>query len=462
MRVYYPTTVQWIIDSSGGTLIAGQPDRRVLTITTDSRDVGEENLFIPLLGDKFDGHDFIEPLVKEGRIVAFLTIKEEFEKIAYQEKIAAILCDDTLKALGSIASHHRSKMNPVMIGITGTNGKTTTKELLNSVLRKKYNCHKNEKNYNNEIGVPFTLLGLSREHEVAIIEMGMNHSGELNRLSLMTKPDIVIVTNIGEGHLEFFNDVKGVALAKSEIIDGMKENALVLLNRDMAYYDMLYEKAIARGLNVKNYGLSENAEMRPEAYRVYRDRIEIVRKGVTFSIPLFGVHNVYNALAAILASEELGLEPRLIQEALSDFKNIEMRSRLIDGDFIIIDDTYNSNPLSSRYALISASMIFPDNRKIAVLSDMKELGNLSEAYHREVGRIAYEYGFDLLCVWGEMAVAMAEGAQLAGMDDKNVLYFKCKKKLIDFVVGCVKPNDVILIKGSRSMKMEEVVDAVIH
>ena len=462
MKVDYPTTIGKVVEYSGGILITGNPERRISVITTDSRDLGSDNFFIPLVGEFFDGHDFIEPLANMKSIVGFLTHKSESLYIAEDYDISAIFCEDTQKAFGKIASIHRDNIDPIVVGVTGTNGKTTTKELLWSILSCKYNTLKNDKNYNNEVGVPYTLLGLKKDHKVAVIEMGMNHKGEIDRLSRITEPDIALITNIGEGHLEFLGSVKNVALAKIEIINGMKEGSIIFLNRDTKCYDILATSALDKGINVKRFGLSSSADIFPDSYRLFHDSIEIQYHNEIINIPLYGIHNLYNVIASIAVAEELGVDISLIKNALSDFRNVGMRSNVINRGYIVIDDTYNSNPLSSKFALKSVSEIFPERRKIAVFSDMKELGDSSKAYHIETGELVFKNGFDILCAWGLMAEDIVKGARDAGMEMGSAIFFTKKNELIDYILSSIDINDVILIKGSRSMKMEEVVDAVIH
>lgn len=462
MKVEYFATVESIVKSSGGSLLYGDPCKEIKAITTDSRDMGEDNLFVPIIGKRFNGHQFIDQLARDKSIVAFLTMKEKHRSIAEDYGVCAILCDDTLKAYGRIASRHREELGPIVIGITGTNGKTTTKELIWSVLNRRFKSLKNEKNYNNEIGVPYTLLKLKREHKFAVIEMGMNHIGEIDILSRLVMPDLALITNIGEGHLEFLGNIENVAHAKSEIIHGMKEGSLIFLNRDSQCFDILYDKSSRMKLNIKSFGLTKDADITPDRYEIFRDGIELQFNMDVYRVPIFGIHNVYNTLAALVVLQELRLEKEIIKEAFLQFSSVDMRSQVLDRGYIVIDDTYNSNPLSSYYAFISLIETYCDRRKIAVLSDMKELGSLSEFYHLEMGRLVYENGFDILCTWGEMAADIARGAIRAGMKDKSALSFNTKDELIEFLLKNLTKNDVILVKGSRSMKMEEVVDAIVH
>jgi len=454
------TTVGRIAEAAGGRITSGDPAAAIETITTDSREIGAKALFVPLVGEKYDGHDFIRPLSESNSIRSYLTMKPGFTETAARLGLAEILCEDTLRSLGSIAGRHRDEIDPTVIGITGTNGKTTTKELVYAILSSRWSCLKNVKNYNNEIGVPMTLLGLAAGHRMAVIEMGMNHAGELDRLSKIAKPDLALITNVGEGHLEFLGSVENVASAKSEIMHGMRPGSTLIVNRDMGCLDIVMERARKSDLVVKSFGLSEKADIRPDSYRLYRDSLSVMFRGTEITVPLYGIHNVYNVMAAVAVAAEYGVEPGAIAGALSGFVNVDGRSQIIDRGFVVINDSYNANPLSLRYALRSTGEIFPDRRKIAVLSDMKELGDSAERYHAECGRAVHENKFDMLLVWGDMAEYYAEGARQAGFDQDRIRRFETKDEMSRYLNTVADENDVILIKGSRSMKMEDVVRAL--
>lgn len=460
MVVEYRSSVERIAEACGGRITAGNGRTLIDTVTTDSRELGRNSLFVPLAGETFDGHDFIETLSGAGSIRSYLTMKEGFTGTAGRCGIAEIMCGNTLAALGALAARHRDAIDPIVIGITGTNGKTTTKELVFAILSTRRKCLKNVKNYNNEIGVPMTLLGLDESHEMAVIEMGMNHAGELDRLSRIVKPDLALITNVGEGHLEFLGSVENVALAKSEIMNGMVPGSTVIINRDMACFDLVKRMARKTDLVVKTYGLTEDADVRPDSYRLSRESLEVTLAGAEITAPLYGIHNVYNVLAAAAVAREYRIEPRDIGPALAGFVNVDGRSQIIDRGFLVINDCYNSNPMSLVSALASAGKIFPERRKIAVLSDMKELGGFARQCHVDAGKAVRENGFDMLLLWGEMSRYYAEGAAGAGLDPDRIRQFGSKEVLSRYLQDILDENDVVLIKGSRSMKMEEVVNAV--
>lgn len=461
MKEFFKTTAGEAAEIIGGEVICGALDTMIETISTDSREIGENTLFVPIIGEKFDGHDFIEELFSSKKISCSLTMKKGYEKSALNFETPLILCNDTLSALGKIGKSHRDRFKPVTIGVTGTNGKTTAKELIYSALASKYKTLKNIKNYNNEIGVPFTLLKLDESYEAAVIEMGMNHKGEIERLSLMVSPDIGIITNIGAGHLEFLGSIENVAFAKSEIVKGMKQGSTLIVNRDTECFHIIKEIAGEHKIKLFTFGLGAEADIYPESYKLYATKTEVIYSGRLISVPLYGKHNLYNILAALSVAKVLDINIADISDSLSRFANVGSRSEIIDKEFTVIDDTYNSNPLSSLFALESICDVFPKRRKIVVLADMKELGESSSVYHVKVGEFAGARKFDLLIFYGEMAKYYEKGALSAGADSRAVKVFDTKDDIVIFLKSYLKENDIVLIKGSRSMKMEDVVSKLI-
>ncbi len=460
MRADFRTTARDVAEACHGRISAGSADAIIDSISSDSRDTGGRCLFIPLEGERFDGHDFIRDLVSGHSVSAVLSRRDGFEEVSASNNVALIRCDDTLAALGAIASRHRASVRGEIVAITGTNGKTTTTALLHAELSPDFSTHKNEKNYNNEIGVPFAVMGLDSRHEKAVFELGMNHPGEIGRLSKMVRPSMAVITNAGEGHLEFLGSVENVDRAKMEIVEGMQPGSLLFLNRDSQCFELMNDMAAKGGFRVRTFGLGDDAMIRPASYRLGRDFLELTFGRDRLSVPLYGIHNVYNLLAVTGVALEYGLSISRINGALSSFSNVDGRSQIIDRGYIVINDTYNSNPLSSRTALQSLAAVFPDRRRVAVLSDMKELGDAAPECHRSTGAAVARNSFDLLCLWGEMASEYMEGALEAGMDRARVLSFDSKKDLSDYLRASLTPSDVVLVKGSRSMKMEDVVRAL--
>ncbi len=434
------------------------------TIITDSRkaDSQNKNVFVALKGENFDAHDFIEDLCVNFKISVFITERGSDVEIARKYNVSAVLTGNTLYALAAIAACYRLKFNPHMIGITGTNGKTTTKELVSCIFSSVFKTHKNEKNYNNEIGVPFALFTLNADHEYSIIEMGMNHAGEIKRLSNTVRPEFALITNAGEGHLEFLKTVENVAKAKSEIFSGMQKGNTALLNSDNKYYDLMSAEALSHGLKVISFGIKNTADFTPSLYSLTEDSTSMMLNNEEYSVNLYGFHNLYNLTAAVATALIYGISPEKIRKALNNFKNADRRSQIINKDFILVNDTYNSNPLSLESALVSINHIYNTNRKIALLADMKELGADEKMYHLAAGKQVFDNNFSVLYTFGPSAFDIGKGAILAGMDENCVKHFTCKDDLIKEVSRVINKDDVVLVKGSRSMKMEEVTDALVR
>jgi UDP-N-acetylmuramoyl-tripeptide--D-alanyl-D-alanine ligase len=449
----FEITAGKIAEITGGKIEKGNPSVKIKTITSDSREIREDSLFVALSGEKFDGHSFITSLSQEGKISAYLAMKDVEDK----GSAVCIKCGDTLKALGAIGNYARGLVHTNVIGVTGTNGKTTTKEIIYTILSAEHKTLKSEKNYNNEIGVPFTLMNLRAEYEFAVIEMGMNHTGEISRLSKMAMPEISVITGAGEGHLEFLGSVENVARAKSEIMDGMREGTAVFINKDTQHYKIFKDTASKKGLRAVSFGITDDADIYPEKYSLSENSIKLKYAGVDFDVPLYGIHNLYNVMAGIAVAGLYGLNMDDVSRSLKNFINIGGRSQIINKGYIIIDDSYNSNPLSSRYALRSIKEIYPGKRKIAVLSDMKELGKAEDDCHIEIGKEAAVCGFDMLLLYGKMSEKYMKGALSSGMKKDAVKIFSGKDELSAHLKNILVEDDVVLIKGSRSMKMEDVV-----
>lgn len=452
-----------IADILGAELDDKYKENRITEISSDSRELGALTLFVPLVGEKFDGHTFVEFLCRDKKIAAYLTSRKELLSVGQAIGIPGIYVSDTLAALAQIGREYRLKFNPLMIGLTGTNGKTTTKELLWTILNHFKPTHKNVKNYNNEIGVPFTLLQLNDNYKQAVIEMGMNHLGEIDRLTKTVLPDMALITNVGEGHLEFLGTLDNVAIAKSEIMHGLKKGSTIFLNADSNGYNFLVDKANTLELKVISYGLTNAATYKAAEYSIGENGVTLKLNNIDYAVNLYGLHNIYNLLSAVAVALELGYDPAGINEALTAFENVGMRSQIIrHDDYLIINDTYNANPLSTRAALSSLGAMNVVGRRIAILSDMKELGDAARECHLSIGHDVVNNKVDLLYTWGDMAELINEGAENAGMLKSQSNHAKDKQELISNIKMTLRQGDVVLIKGSRSMKMEEVVDGIIH
>ncbi len=453
MKVEYPALSGEIAERTGGSIVIGPEDVRVQFISSDSRDLPDGSLFVALKGERYDGHDFIDDLISRRKVSAVLTMEDK----RYPDSEAAIiLCDDTLAALGRLAAFHRKKCAARVIAVTGTNGKTTTKELIYSILATTGSSHRSEKNYNNEIGVPFSLLSLPVDMENSVLELGMNHPGEIHRLSHLSMPDIAVITSIGEGHLEFLGTVEDVARAKGEILDGMKPGSLLICNGDTASVPLVMEMAREKGIRTITCGLEDRNDRKPDEWSVNEDGVSLVWQGSTYRVPLIGIHNVHNLFLAVMVAEELGIPEDDRINGLQAFEGVPGRGGVIKGEQIIIDDTYNANPLSVRYALHSLKQIYRDKRHFVVLGDMLELGENAEQYHYETGALCGRLGVSGLYLLGEFAKSYEKGAREAGMSPDSVRVFENHERLSRQLVEILEPGDVILVKGSRGMAMEKI------
>ena len=419
------------------------------SISTDSRKIVPGCLFIALPGEVFDGHAFAGKAVEDGASAVMV------EKDCGLGDLQ-IMVKSTRKALLDLAGHYRSKFNIPVIGITGSVGKTTTKEMIYSVVSSKYNTLKNEGNLNNEIGVPLTLFRLDSSHEAAVIEMGMSGFGEISAMTKAVRPDAAVITNIGVSHIEMLGSREGILKAKLEILEGMKEDAPLILNADN---DLL--AGVTAGKHpVIRYGIQTD----DCAYKALEITSTDAETAFTCSfgggpvrvcLPFAGRHYIYNTLAAIAAGEILGIDPKDGLEALKSYETTGMRQKMKKaGGITFIEDCYNASP-DSQQAAMAVLGNMNCRRKIAVAGDMLELGSYSVTGHRLVGEYAAANGVDILYTYGERALDTAARAKELGVED--VRSFNDKPALVDDLAATVKEGDAVLFKASRGMKLEEVI-----
>jgi len=452
-----------VIEATGGKLVSGNCDTDFVNVSTDSRTIKENELFIPIRGEKFDGHDFIEDALKAGAAGVLAQrdinagLKERFSDRA------VIRVEDTLKALRDLAKYYRSKFRIPFVGITGSVGKTTTKDMIASVLMQEYKVLKTEGNFNNEIGLPLTVFNLDSSHEAAVLEMGMNALGEISRLTAIARPRIAVITNIGLAHIGKLGSRQNILKAKMEILEGVPKDGLVVLNGDDS---LLYGLKGFLDRRTVYYGMGE--ELDYQAYNIknageaggYFD-INIKGREYKIHVPLPGVHNVYNALAAIAVGIELGIPAEKIARGIESFSSAKMRLNIVFLNGIkIINDAYNASPQSMEAALrVLKDMkdAKSSGRKIAVLGDMLELGEWSYNSHYNIGKFAVSLGIDYIITVGENAKAISEGAIQAGALPERVKWFTNNEEAAEFLNQILHPEDIVLVKGSRGMKMEEIV-----
>ena len=433
----------------------GSPSSLVNGLSTDSRQVQAGELFFAIKGDRFDGHDFLDEVVRKG--VAAMVI-ERGRLPAVLPNCAVIAVEDTRRALGRLGAAYRREFTLPVVAVGGSNGKTTTKELIAAVLSQKLATLWSEASFNNDIGVPLSLLGLHENHEVAVLEVGTNHPGELAPLVKMIQPRFGVLTNIGREHLEFFGDVAGVAVEEGWLAELLPTEGKLFVNGDSEWADRIAERTRATVVRV---GFGERND-----WRVRRLRLD--KQGATFHVQsphaefdgeyrsnLLGRHQVVNALYGLAIGAELGLNRVEIQRGLGACEPAKMRLQLWEvGGVRVLDDAYNANADSMLAALQVLKELPCRGRRVAVLGDMAELGAHSEAAHVEVGRWAAELGVGQLFAVGSMAATLARGAREAGL--MRVIELSDVEAAAAAVKTFLKPGDVVLLKASRATRLERV------
>lgn len=417
-------------------------------ICIDSRKVTPGCLFLAIAGENFDGHNYAQAAVNAGATAVMCHRRVECTA-------PTVLVRSTGTALMHLAAHYRKKFHIPVVGLTGSVGKTTTKDMVHCVLSQKYKTLKSEGNHNNEIGMPLTALELDSSYQAAIFEMGMYFPGEISDLTRIARPDVGIITNIGVSHIENLGSQENILKAKLEIIDGMCPDSPLLLNGD----DKYLSSAVICGFRVSYYGI-ENPECRFRAVDIEqteestRFKILFDGKEQAVTLPTIGLHNVYDALAAFSAGIELGVTPEAAAAGLNNYVPSGMRQHIVQVNGItVIEDCYNAGPDSMKAALGILKSLKTE-RKIAVLGDMNELGLFSEQAHHGIGAVAAQSA-DMLFAVGEKAAGFVDGASDAGMT--SLRHFDDKKALADELLKALRPGDGVLFKASRGMRLEEVI-----
>ena len=434
---------------------------RITGVSTDSRNILKGDLFIALRGDNFDGHKFAGKAVEKGAAAIISDYKMDINVPQY-------IVGNTLTAYQQLARYHRLKMNVPVIGITGTNGKTTVKEMIDSILSDVANPLCSEANFNNHIGVPATLLKLKKEHTHAIIEMGMNHPGEIKILSEIALPDVAVITSIGRGHIEFLGSVEKVLKAKVEILDGLNKNGSIILPLNSKFYDEMKNAAVNSEIKkIISFGDSDYADFSFITEMSDETGSEGILKTpcgkAKTKINIAGQHNCRNAAAAAAAvmTIEKDITTENIAAAFGKLKSVNMRCQfvIINGAKILLD-CYNANPDSMRAAIDLISNLKTNGRKIVFLGDMLELGLGSANYHKEIGAYAAEKKIDLIVTTGKYSDAIISGAKEKGMAAEKCNNFNTVEKAADFLAGNIKHDDVVLVKASRQARFEEIIKTI--
>lgn len=435
--------------------LVGILDRSIspLGVSTDSRSLAAGELFIALRGEHFDGHDYVEAALERGACAAVV------ERGAYEGRgINAgplLVVESALFALGRIAAQYRARFDLPVIGITGSAGKTTTKEMVAAVLGQRYNVLKTVGSENNEIGVPRTLLQLSSQHEAVVLELAARQEGDIRYLCSIAQPTLGVLLNIGTAHLEFFGSVEGVAKAKGELLEYLDESLTALINADDRVVCREVQRTKGRLLT---FGFQCESKFRGEGLILDQEGCgHFLLHNYSIDLQIPGKHNAYNALAAAAVGEELGVAPSQIQRALADFRPVSRRSEVVHQNGVtIINDSYNANPSSMAAALdLLAEMDAKGGRKIALLGDMLELGPQSPELHADVGRRAAEV-VDVLLAVGPQSQHIVVAAQNAGL--AQACHFVDNAEVVSHLSAQLKADDLMLVKASRGMGLWKVLE----
>ncbi len=456
-------SLETIIKYSGAELLQGDRDRIIEEIVIDSREVKDNYLFIAIIGENQDGHLYLKDALKNGA-KAVIVDREIESKFVKGSEISILKVDDTTKALQDIAHNYRKSFAELkVIAVTGSAGKTTTKDLIYSVLEQKYSCLKTEGNYNNHIGLPLTLLRLTADNKFAVLEMGMSALGEIERLAKIAEPDFGIVTNVAAAHLEQLGSLENIAEAKKELIDQLGKEDTAILNYDNTYTRKMGETAesevlyfgFERGADIQVLDYYFDSEKEKLSFKVKHEK-----QDYTFNFKKAGRHNIYNAMTAIIIALKIGLKPEEIQQGLlqAEFSANRMEIIKLSNGARIINDSYNANPLAVKAALDVLEELKAE-RKIAILASMLELGSESKLKHQEVGAYAVQKGVDLLITIGSKARAIAAGAD-SEMAADQIIILDNNQDCIDYLAAEIKADDLILIKGSRANKLEEIIAVI--
>ena len=448
-------TLKEIAEAVDGKII-GNVDASVNDITTDSRKIKEGDLFVAIKGDTFDGHNFIEKSLNAGAVCTFSSV----ETINVPENKSIILVEDTKKALGQLSSYYLQNHRIPVVAITGSVGKTTTKDLIASVLSQRFSVLKTKGNYNNDIGLPLTIFSMENENNIAVLEMGMNSFGEISYLSKIAKPDVAVITNVGVSHIENLGSREGILKAKLEIFDYFCENGLAVLNADDDMLITVKNKLLTDttwfGVDNKSDVFADN--IKELGLKGISCTIHTMRGNFNVDIPTPGSHMVLNAMAATIVGLRFNLSLDEIKKGIECFEPTKMRMAVskTNSGIYLINDAYNANPVSMKAALDVLSSA--EGEKLAILGDMFELGDFSMEMHSQVGEYAAEKNIDILVAIGSYSKAMYKSALDNGI--KKAYYFESVENFIDEINNIVQKKDTILVKASRGMHFEKIVDKI--
>ena len=450
-------TIKELILASEGQLVSKCNEETIVSnIVIDSRKAGKDSAFVAIVGENLDGHNFINLAINQG---CKTIIKNKNNNVDIENKeVNVIEVSDTEIALGDIAKFYKNKFKIPFIAVTGSVGKTTTRDMVYSTISAKYNSLKNVGNLNNQFGVPLTLFNLNKEHECAVIEMGMSGFNEIEYLANIVNPQIVIISNIGYSHVEHLGSRDGIFKAKMEIATNFDENSLLIVNGDDDCLKTLKTKDLVYKL--RTFGFDKDNDIYCESYEMDEESINFVAvingKKEEFFIPTVGKHNIYNAMAAILVGLNLNMTIEEIKDGLKNFQCTKNRLDIIKKDKLtIIDSVYNASIDSMSAALNILGRY--ENRRVAILGDMFEMGEFAEFGHRQVGKAALG-NIDIMIAIGKDSEFIVKELKENNMNENNLYHFETKEEAIENLDNIIKDDDVILVKASRGMNLEKVVE----
>lgn len=449
-------TISELVLATNGKLVIGNENDRINDVVIDSRKANEKNVFVAIIGENLDGHNFMESAYKQG---CKTFIKNESNSIKLDASdINLIEVKNTEIALGDIAKYYKEKFDIPYIGVTGSVGKTTTRDMIYATVSSKFKTLKNQGNLNNHFGVPLTLFNLEDSYECAVIEMGMSGFNEIEYLANIVYPNIGVISNIGMSHIENLGSQEGILKAKMEITSNFDKSNTLVVNGDDEFLSTLKKKT--HDYTLKTFGFKSDNDIYCDSYEMTEDSITFTcvmdGKKESIFIPTVGEHNIYNAMAAILVGQSLGLSLDEIKSGLKTFKATEMRLDILKNDKItIINDAYNASPDSMAAALKILGRY--KDRRVAILGDMFEMGEHSEYGHRLVGKSAIN-NTDVLITIGKDSNFIGDEAKKLGFNVQNIHHFETREDAIKEIDNILKEKDVILVKASRGMKLEKIVE----
>ncbi|MCP5005690.1 MAG: UDP-N-acetylmuramoyl-tripeptide--D-alanyl-D-alanine ligase [Planctomycetes bacterium] len=452
-----------VFEAIGGRFLSGNKHSYVTGVSTDTRSITDGEIFFAICGENHDGHTYVNQAIDKGAVCVVVLGTNEMSEVLQrkQSNCSFIEVKDTRKALGDLARFYRKNLCTRFIAVTGSNGKTTTKDMVFHLLGNFRKVTRSINSFNNDIGVPLTIFATNSACDFGVVEMGTNAPGEIKRLSEIISPNYTILTNISRVHLEGLGDIKGVADAKAEFIENMDEEGTLITNTDDKWCTQISKRFCGK---VVGYGFGDDALIRASNVKRNESGFEFtVNDSFPVALNVLGRHNIYNALAAIALCAAIGIRLGALPGKFDGFKPPPMRmEKQVCGDIVVINDGYNSSPLSMSVALEEFAQLPVHGRRVLVCGDMLELGNKSEELHKEIGEKVAHSKIDILWTIGPYSRLIAEEAVINGMQRENIRSCKNAEEMCSLIATLIRNKDTVLIKGSRRMKLEAVLHQIEH